>query len=105
MIVTKVVVNAKPSWNAHRRAAVRTQVHVMEQRISSGETGAELYKFVDRTGNLVGQLGRFHKREAELLRHRVRRAREILQTRGTTFITTSVTRPHTDADSSSLPWE
>lgn len=105
MIVTKVLVNAKPSWNSHRRAAVRTQVHALEQRVSSGETGAELYRFVDRTGNLVGQLGRFHKREAELLRQRVRRAREILRARGATFTTTSSLRPQTDAESSSLPWE
>jgi hypothetical protein len=105
MIVTKVVVNAKPSVNRHRRAAVRTQVHVLEQRVSSGETGTELYKFVDRTGNLVGQLGRFHKREAELLRQRVRRAREILQARGVAFTTTPSTQPHADADTSSLPWE
>lgn len=105
MIVTKVLVNAKPSWNRHRRAAVRTQVHVLEQRVSSGESGAELYKFVDRTGNLVGQLGRFHKREAELLRQRVRRARETLQTRGLTFTTTSSTQPHADAEPAYMPWE
>ena len=100
MIVTKLLVNAKPSLNRHRRAAVRTQVHVLEQRVSSGEAGAELYRLVDRTGNLVGQLGRFHKREAELLRQRVRRAREILQTRGLTFTTTPSTQPHADAEPS-----
>lgn len=105
MIVTKVLVNAKPSVHRHRRSAVRTQVHVLEQRVLSGETSAELYKFVDRTGNLVGQLGRFHKREAELLRQRVRKAREILQTRGMTFTTAPSTQPHTNADPSSLPWE
>lgn len=105
MVVTKVVVNAKPSWNSHRRAAVRTQVHVLEQRVSTGENSAELYKFVDRTGNLVGQLGRFHKREAELLRQRVRRARETLQARGATFTTTSTLRLETDAEVSWLPWE
>lgn len=105
MIVTKVLVNAKPSLNRHRRAAVRTQVHVLEQRVSSGEAGAELYKLVDRTSNLVGQLGRFHKREAALLRQRVRRAREILQTNGVTFTTDSSTQPHPDAEHSSLPQE
>lgn len=97
MIVTKVLVNAKPSVKRHRRAAIRTQVHVLEQRVSSGETGAELFKFLDKTGNLVGQLGRFHKREAELLRQRVRKAREILQTRGMTFTTMPSTQPQTDA--------
>lgn len=105
MIVTKVLVNSKPSWKASRRSAVRTQVHVLEQRVSSGEIGAELHKFVDRTSNLVGQLGRFHKREADFLRQRIRKAREILHAKDTTFTTTSSAHLYPDDGSFSLPWE
>jgi len=71
-------VNAKPSWNKTRRSAVRTQVYELERRVAGGDGGADLRKFADRTSNLVGQLGRFHKREANSLRTRVRIAREAM---------------------------
>ncbi|MGJ7538571.1 MULTISPECIES: reverse transcriptase family protein [unclassified Variovorax] len=78
MIVTKVIVNVKPSWSKARRSAVRTQVYELEKRVTAEDIGAELHKFADRTANLVGQLGRFHVREAGLLRARVRKAREVM---------------------------
>ncbi|WPG36220.1 reverse transcriptase family protein [Variovorax sp. EBFNA2] len=89
MIVTKVIVNVKPSWSKARRSAVRTQVYELEKRVASGGDGTDLRKFADRTSNLVGQLGRFHAREAGLLRARVRNARETIYAAAQAFDATS----------------
>ncbi|MGJ7572944.1 reverse transcriptase family protein [Variovorax sp. RB2P76] len=90
MIVTKVIVNAKPSWTTARRSAVRTQVYELERRVASGERGAELQTFADRTSNLVGQLGRFHTQEAGPLRKRARAAREKMNASSEPLVTGSV---------------
>lgn len=105
MIVTKVIVNEKPSWSRDRRSAVRTQVYELEQRVKSGVHDNNLRKFADSTANLVGQLGRFHERDANFLRARVRAARKILNEESITTFATSTSQKPPLPSNNGLPWE
>ena len=79
MIVTKLVVNRKPSWPAERRLTVRAEVFQLEQFAANGEPSADVLKCTDKAAQRVGQLGRFHRTEADALRARVRAVRSLLQ--------------------------
>ncbi len=107
MIVTKVIVNAKPSMGRMRRSAIRTQVHKLEQLVATGDCNVDLSKFADATSNVVGQMGRFHVRDANLLRPRVRKARQTIREKAPTFTTVSKSHSFSQpADTSSIPpWE
>ncbi|MDO8441816.1 MAG: reverse transcriptase family protein [Polaromonas sp.] len=82
MIVTKLVVNRKPSWPTKKRSAVRAQVFHLEQIAVNGEPAADTLKHADKAAQRVGQLGRFHRTEGNALKVRVRAARSLIQANG-----------------------
>lgn len=87
MIVTKLVVNRKPSWPPKKRSAVRAEVFQLEQLAANGEPTPDALKRTDKAAQRVGQLGRFHRTEGAALRARVRAVRTLMQSNGLVTVT------------------
>lgn len=82
MRVTKVIVNRGPAWDRTKRSALRTQVFQVEQLVRAGKLDTNLSIMLGKTANMVGQLGRFHKRYADMLKARLKVARFSIQAQG-----------------------
>jgi hypothetical protein len=82
MRVTKVIVNRGPAWDKTKQSALRTQVFEVEQLVHSGNLDVHLSMMLDRTANMVGQFGRFDKRNAFKLKTRLKQARQSIQAQG-----------------------
>lgn len=76
MVATKLIVNRKPSLNPKQRSQVRAQVRQLEQEFAGDLMPADLVVRVDKAAQRVGQLGRFHRQEAGLLKSRIQAVRE-----------------------------
>ena len=72
MIATKLIVNSKPSLNQEKRSQVRSQVRQLEIAHSFGTAPETLRSLATKAAQSVGQLGRFHKRQAGHLKDRVK---------------------------------
>jgi hypothetical protein len=75
MIVTKLIVNRKPSLPASKQSEVRAAVFQFERRALSGASAEELIAAFSKAAQQVGQLRRFHPRQAILYRERLEKAR------------------------------
>lgn len=89
MIATKLIVNKKPSLDPRKRSQIRAQVHQLELAQKAGEDTRIIRDLANKAAQRVGQLGRFHPREAEQLRARIRAVRDVLPVEAGTTITTS----------------
>ncbi|MDO9480728.1 MAG: reverse transcriptase domain-containing protein [Hydrogenophaga sp.] len=78
MIATKLVVNRKPSLDQKKRSQVRAQVRQLEVARADGGDVDAIRLLANKAAQRVGQLGRFHPREAEQLKARIRFVRESL---------------------------
>ena len=72
MIVTKLLVNAKPSLVKEDRSAIRTAVYQLEEQVRNGSRSFALSKEYSKVFGRVSSLGRFHGSEAEQLKQRMR---------------------------------
>ncbi|CAG1013047.1 hypothetical protein ANAEL_04584 [Anaerolineales bacterium] len=79
MLTTKLMVNRKPALQPKDRQNIRAAVHALEQRIASGESGAEIKTELNRVTSRVGRLGTLHATEAIPLKLRLRNVRQSLQ--------------------------
>ena len=75
MIATKLIVNQKPSLPKRKRSNIRAQVKQLEQASLSSIPLEELKILANKASQSVGQLGRFHETEANVLRVRVKAVR------------------------------
>ena len=111
MVVTKLIVNRKPSLTKKKRSAIRAQVFQFEQLVGSAVPARDAFSRADKASQSVGQLGRFHRTKGNALRTRVRAARLILQSAGEpTLLTCATQRPFVEkrdvsSDDRVLPWE
>ncbi len=87
MIATKLIVNKKPSLDQKKRSQVRAQVRQLEVAHEAGEDTATVRHLANKVAQSVGQLGRFHPRQAEGLKARVRDVRASLATEPATITT------------------
>lgn len=78
MIATKLIVNQKPSLTQKKRSMIRSQVKHLEIAAEKTLHPDELRVLANKASNLVGQLGRFHPAEADLLRKRIKKVRDAL---------------------------
>ena len=78
MIVTKLVVNRKPSLPSKKRMEVRAEVFQLEQFSANGGPTVDVLKRTDKAAQCVGRLGRFHRTEGNALRARVRAVRDLI---------------------------
>lgn len=106
MIATKLIVNQKPSLPQEKRSRIRAQVKHLEIALEKNLPPDELRALANKASNLVGQLGRFHPTEADLLRKRIKKVRDAIPsdetsvvTGPTEFITDSIRK-----DPEKLPW-
>lgn len=81
MLTTKLLVNRKPALQPPKRQNIRAAVHALEQRISSGETGAEITTELNRVTSRVGRLGTLHPTEAKPLKLRLNYVRHLTNKR------------------------
>lgn len=79
MIATKLTVNRKPSLSPKKRSQIRAQVRQLEIAADHGANTNDLRKLANTASQHVGQLGRFHKPEAEKLKSRIAVVRKNLQ--------------------------
>jgi hypothetical protein len=75
MITTKLIVNRKPAIPVQDRQKIRVAVHVLEERVASGERGAAIDTELNRVTSRAGRLGRFHYTESKPLKERIRKIR------------------------------
>lgn len=106
MIATKLIVNQKPSLPKKKRSMIRAQVKHLEIAFEKNLPPDELRVLANKASNLVGQLGRFHQADANLLRKRIKKVRDSIPsdetpvvTGPTGFITDSVRQ-----DPETPPW-
>lgn len=72
MIVTKLLVNAKPSLVEEDRSAIRTAVYQLEAQVRNGSRTHALSKEYNKVFGRVSSLGRFQGNEADELKKRMR---------------------------------
>lgn len=108
MIATKLIVNRKPSLDRKKRSQVRAQVRQLEIAHQSGGDVEKTRALANKAAQRVGQLGRFHRRQAEQLKVRIRYVRDILPPElrsWTTEPSGSDQRPmNTTVTDTSVPW-
>ncbi len=78
MIATKLIVNRKPSLDQKKRSQVRAQVRQLEIAHQAGGDVDAIRALANNAAQRVGQLGRFHRRQAEQLKARVGHVRDTL---------------------------
>jgi Reverse transcriptase (RNA-dependent DNA polymerase) len=109
MIVTKLIVNRKPSLPPIKRSNVRAQLFQLERRIAAGELTTEVARMIDSAANKVGYLGRFHSKQAADFKSRLKAARaSVLQQGGISCVTTpasSLLLPSTEKPMGLPPWD
>ena len=72
MPVITLLVNAKPSLVKENRAAIRAAVFQLEEQVRNGSRGSALSKEYNKVLGRVAMLSRFHGKEAEQLKRRMR---------------------------------
>ncbi len=87
MIATKLIVNRKPSLDRKKRSQVRAQVRQLEIAHEAGGDVGATRALTDKAAQRVGQLGRFHPKQADQLRVRIRRVRNALPSDSRTWTT------------------
>jgi len=110
MIVTKLIVNSKPSLSQKKRSQVRAQVRQLELAAqSSGNDPDAVRVLVKKAAQRVGQLGRFHKIQASHLKDRVKNVRVALPPESFSEVTYPNGRVSTSvpmiSDHERAPWE
>ncbi|WP_084461444.1 reverse transcriptase family protein [Curvibacter gracilis] len=93
MIATKLIVNRKPSLSLKKRSQVRAQVRQLEIAVGTGLDAEELRDLANKAAQQVGQLGRFHKTQAEHLRNRIAIVRGTLPIEHPSIITAPSNAP------------
>jgi hypothetical protein len=88
MIATKLIVNRKPALAQKKRSQVRAQVKQLEIAHEKGADTGTVRALATRAAQSVGQLGRFHKTQAENLKTRIGSVREALPQLSVESITT-----------------
>lgn len=78
MIATKLIVNRKPSLDQKKRSQVRAQVRQLEVEHAAGGDVDAIRLLANKAAQRVGQMGRFHPKQAEQLKARIRFVRESL---------------------------
>ncbi len=111
MIVTKLMVNARPALQVEKRSAVRAAVFQLEQAVEREIITMEMVHAVNKLGHRVGQLSRFHPSEGAGLKVRLRAMRALMEARGLPSLYTGPDKgSHADpvpdlAMGHQLPWE
>ena len=77
MVTTKLVMNTRVALPQAKRSSVRAAVFQVEGLSREGHMGSGSVKLLDQVSVRVGQLGRFHPRQAEGLRRRLLEVREV----------------------------
>lgn len=78
MRVTQLIVNAKPSLSKAVRSKVRAGVFQIERKVQHEPASFKMLEELNTLSQRVGQLGRFHAKEAGTLRSRIVTARNRL---------------------------
>ena len=111
MIVTKLVVNNKPSLTKRNRAQVRAAMFQLLKMVAAqGSATIETIRALDKMAQRVGQLGRFHPQDASLYRQQLQAARAAIEVKGMPTFTSAAalranewtTNPEADIR---LPWD
>lgn len=77
MIVTKLIVNQKPSLGRAKKLKIRSQVHhAVGLAMKYGAAHPEAKIALDKAAQAVGQMGRFHASAAQSLRDKIRGVRK-----------------------------
>lgn len=107
MIVTKLIVNKKPSLSLKKRSQVRAQVRQVEWASSSGATPDTVRELANKAAQRVGQLGRFHTTQAAHLKERVKAVRTALPMKSHFAFTgpSSLVTPLQHQAGDLAPWE
>ncbi|MBA3774622.1 MAG: RNA-directed DNA polymerase [Ramlibacter sp.] len=108
MIVTKLVVNEKPSLTKKKRSAVRAAVFQFQQTLALGEPTADTVITLNKLAQRVGQLGRFHPREAAVLKLRLQATRAFIDKAQPQTLTTGLlpdARLTTPPEGAPAPWD
>ncbi len=78
MIVTKLLVNKKPSLGRVKKLKIRSQVHhAVSLAIKYGAAHPESKIALDKAAQAVGQMGRFHASAAQSLKDKIRDVRKV----------------------------
>jgi hypothetical protein len=88
MIATKLIVNRKPALEQKKRSQVRSQVRQLEIAHADGTDTEIVRSLTVKASQRVGQLGRFHKTQADHLKNRIGAVREALPQLSAVSITT-----------------
>lgn len=75
MVTTKLVMNVRAALPQAKRSNIRAAVFQVEGLSREGHMAPESIKLLDQISVRVGQLGRFHPRQADELRKRLRAVR------------------------------
>lgn len=109
MVATKLIVNRKPSLHQQKRSQVRAQVRQLEIAHSSDADSDMLREQATEAAQRVGQLGRFHGKQALHLKSRVRAILDSLPDVDHRVVThpkdNAQTALLTTSSKSQMPWE
>jgi len=78
MLTTKLMVNIKPALPSKERQNIRAAVHALEKRCLLGEESADIRKELRSVTSRVGRLGTLHPVEANKLKLRLGKIRQVL---------------------------
>ncbi len=78
MLTTKLMVNIKPALPSKERQNIRAAVYALEKRCLLGEESADIRKELRSVTSRVGRLGTLHPVEANKLKLRLGRIRQVL---------------------------
>ena len=86
-------VSRSPGLSSKERSGIRTAVYQLEQRFRNGECGPEIRSEISSANGRIGRMSRFHLKESEVLRTRLRAISGVLDALPVTTVGTSAGQP------------